>query len=524
MAFTNQLFFFFGFLFFVTSQNIGVEWAIYAGGVLGDSGRAASLDTVGNIYFTGTFLPPGVFGPDIISGPTGASAFISKVNNTAHWIWTQTVNNASGLAITNDNTDSVYVAGVFQNTANFGPFSLTASSNGNLFVAKLSSDGTWLWATTNSIFIDNCTTEATGIVVNGTKVYITGSTTGTCSYGADIIATTNKSPLIALLNTTNGGWIDEIIVDVEEGEGEFTDLTIIDNFLEPGYAIYVVGVYKGNVSFGSQTFVTNPIDKFDILVAKMNLNFTWGWARSAGGPENDFGLSIVGKTPNIYIGGAFSGTAQFGIYPLVSTSITDMFISNLDISGNWQYAVTNLRTGGPVGSQIIRDMVLIDIYTAYVTGTLKGSFTFGNDMINVSYTSPFVAIWNVDGWGDIIVFPSDSDISDGSGYGLAYDENINIIYNTGEFYGKTEFGNIILDVAFSDAYLTKLNFVDILPGPTESPTTAPSPLLKAFLVIVIILSIIIVLLIILILLLKYAKCHKNNKKDKNNKKWNVEMS
>ena len=522
MAFTNQLFFFFGFLFFVTSQNIGVEWAINAGGVLEDSGRAVSLDTVGNIYFTGTFLPPGVFGPDIISGPTGASAFISKVNNTAHWIWTRSVNNSDPRAITNDNTDSVYVAGVFQNTANFGPFSLTASSNGNLFVAKLSSDGTWLWATTNSIFIDNCTTEATGIVVNGTKVYITGSTTGTCSYGADIIDTTYKSPLIALLNTTNGGWIDEIIVDVEEGEGEFTDLTIIDNFLEPGYAIYVVGVYKGNVSFGSQTFVTNPIDKFDILVAKMNLNFTWGWARSAGGPENDFGLSIVGKTPNIYIGGAFSGTAQFGIYPLVSTSITDMFISSLDISGNWQYAVTNLKTGGLGGSQIIRDMVLIDENRVYVTGTLKGSFTFGNNMPTVSYASPFVAIQTYGGfWIDIIVFPSDFDSSDSSGSGLAYDENRNIIYNIGK---------ITLDVASSDAYLTKLNFVDFLPGPngsngpTESPTTAPSPFLKAFLVIVIILSIIIVLLIILFVVLKYNKGHKHNKKDKHNKKWNVEMS
>ncbi len=528
---TSQLYFtqliFLGLFLVCKGQTIDVEWAINGGGILQDSGRAVSLDTDGNIYFAGIFLPPGVFGSDVFVGPIMPSAFISKVNNTAHWLWSRTVNNTLPRAITNDDSGAVYVAGVFRSSANFGPFTHTASPDGSLFVAKLTTGGTWVWATTMTTLIANCTTDATGIVVNGTTVYISGSTKGTCNYGLDTISTTRKSPLIALLNATDGTWLAEVIVGVNEGEGLFEDLTIVYN------SIYAVGAFKGNVTVGSQTLISNTTDKFDILVAKLDLNLTWLWARSAGGPEDDFGLSITGTTGVIYIAGAFTDEAQFGPVSLIGSSLADMYVASLDTNGTWEYAVTNLRTGGVNGFQLIRSVLFCDCDQLFVTGMLRGAFTFGNTTLGIPNVSPFVAIQNLDGtWVTFTIFPSDSVISDGSGYDLAFDSNRGALYNTGEFYGKTEFDNISLTSVISDAYLARMNLITS-EVPPETPTIKPPP--KTLITIIVIVAILIVILIIILLLVKYNTtiCNKcvycstcnsgNNDNNKGDRIWNIEL-
>ena len=76
-----------------------------------------------------------------VSGRTG--------NSTSTWAWAVKAGSSDedyGNGIAVDSVGSAYVSGYFQGTAAFGITSLTSSGAKDIFVAKLSSSGSWLWA------------------------------------------------------------------------------------------------------------------------------------------------------------------------------------------------------------------------------------------------------------------------------------------------------------------------------------------------------------------------------------------
>jgi hypothetical protein len=74
----------------------------------------------------------------------------------------------------------------------------------------------------------------------------------------------------------------------------------------------------------------------------------FGWARGMGGINLDAGLSIaIGASGNVYTTGAFSDTVDFdpgtGVYNLTSAGGYDIFVSKLDVNGDFVWAK---RMGG----------------------------------------------------------------------------------------------------------------------------------------------------------------------------------
>lgn len=127
-------------------------WSKSLAGVSKDSGFGAALDSSGNAVVVGLFESTVNFGRGLLTstdgswdafvvkyaGPTGAHLFSRRYGGTG---------NEVALSVTVDAMDNIVVVGQFNGTVDFGgPVSLTAGDDGDLFVAKYTLAGAYLWA------------------------------------------------------------------------------------------------------------------------------------------------------------------------------------------------------------------------------------------------------------------------------------------------------------------------------------------------------------------------------------------
>ena len=101
------------------------------------------------------------------------------------------------------------------------------------------------------------------------------------------------------------------------------------------------------------------------------------WVKSMGGISSDISNAIVtDASGNIYTTGLFNGTADFdpgaAIYTLSSAGNSDIFVSKIDASGNFVWAVQIGGTGADVGNGIVKDAS----GNIYVTGSFSSTVDF----------------------------------------------------------------------------------------------------------------------------------------------------
>ncbi len=172
-------------------------WANQIGGTGTDRVTKSAIDTLGNLYITGTFSSTVDFDP----GPNpfnqtsngGADIFFLKVKPTGEFIWARQVGGISddaGFDIITDNTGNMYSVGGFQKTADFDPtaavFNMTAVDSADIYVLK--------WFNCFTPTYETITDTACGnYVLNGQTYSVSGTYTQVLvnSIGCDSILTLN---------------------------------------------------------------------------------------------------------------------------------------------------------------------------------------------------------------------------------------------------------------------------------------------------------------------------------------------
>ncbi len=153
--------------------------------------------------------------------------------------------------------------------------------------------------------------------------------------------------------------------------------------------IYVAGIFFGTTDFdtGLGTSILTSAGNEDIFLCKYDNNGNFIWARSFGGPTNDFCNSItLDKSGNIYMNGYFENTADFdpgnGTVNLVSSGSTDIFICKLNSFGNLLWA----KSVGGVSSDVAYAIGLDEQNNVYSTGFFWNSVDFdpGNGVFNLA--------------------------------------------------------------------------------------------------------------------------------------------
>jgi hypothetical protein len=399
-------------------------WAVRAGGNggYGDYGYGIDVDNSGNVYVTGVFVSGASFGSTILSnsGEVTNDIFVAKLGNTGNWLWAVKAggeDNDFGSKIAHDNAGNVYLTGYFISTATFGSTTLDNDGYEEIFVAKLDSNGTWLWAikvgsSNSSEGVSICIFEDNPVL----KLYLTGYFLGNATFGAQTLNSVYRTVFVACLTGT-GSW--EWAVQAVGTNTNYGNDICIDG----SQNIYVTGNFKGTANFGTNTVISNGSD--DIYIAKLNSSAVWQWAVSAGGAIDDNSLGVaLDSDANVYITGRFRGSATFGSETLISSGDKDIFVAKLEPGGSWLWA---LRAGG-VGEDLSNEICPANDGSIYLAGVVSGTAGFG-DITLVSA-------------GPSDLFVAKLDTSAGSGVPLA-PQNITIVRNG--YYSILTWDPVILD-------------------------------------------------------------------------------
>ncbi|MDD4308871.1 MAG: SBBP repeat-containing protein [Candidatus Cloacimonetes bacterium] len=337
-------------------------WVQQAGGISNSysGGEGIDLDSSGNCYVTGYFENTATFGSTVLTSSGYGDVFITKLDTNGNYLWAKKaggINDEICYCIAVDSSGNSYVMGDFGDSATFGTTLLTTGDYTNTFIAKLDTNGTWLWVRQ----------------IIGTQI------------------------------------IEQFGSVATAGRGIATD--DIGN-------CYVTGCFAGNGIFDSTTLTSSG--HTDIFIAKLDTNGNFLWAKQSGGTlfDDGFGLGIAtDNSGNSYVTGRFSGNAIFGNYTLISNGGYDIFISKLDTNGNILWAK---KAGGiidediPISTDAGRSIAIDTMGNCYITGWFSGTATFGNNLLTSSGAQDiFIAKLAPDG---VIVLLNDSSLDFGTTY------------------------------------------------------------------------------------------------------------
>ncbi len=385
------------FVSFCQVQNAKFEWAKGFGGEGSAEGKQVVVGSDGSVYTTGYFSGTADFNPGsavfymTASGTMngGIDAFISKLDAAGNFVWAKRfgVNSGGGFSYGNsisiEPSGNIVMAGEFLGSIDLDPGSAALNFSGygssNIFIVKLGSSGDLVWAKsiphTSGLRID---IESLVIDPSG-NIYSTGSFTKTIDFdpgsGVFNLSTSDNSSNVFLLKLFSNGdfaWAKKFGPTTTTGAiGKSITLDVTGN-------IYMIGDFKGTSDFdpGNSVFslTSFSLDYNDIFVSKLDVDGNFIWAKSMGGSGRDAGNSIaVDGTGNVYTTGFYMGTADFD---------PGNGVLNLVASFSQEMYISKLSSsgnfiwaksmGGYVGSSIALDLIG-NIYTTGVVN-IGGDF------------------------------------------------------------------------------------------------------------------------------------------------------
>ncbi|MDD4309459.1 MAG: SBBP repeat-containing protein [Candidatus Cloacimonetes bacterium] len=427
-------------------------WVKQAGGIGVDSGQGIASDSNGNIYNIGSYNGNATFGATTLTsnGIGYSDIFISKQDRNGNYLWAKKAGGASwdgGAAIATDSSGNIYVTGYFSNTITFGTTTLTSSGSTDIFIAKLDSNGSYLWAVkaggTGNDMVNAIANDGNG------NSYVIGIFYGTAYFGGSVLISSGGSDIFIYKLGTNGNgmWA------TKAGGASY----------DAGYAIttgsngnsYVTGSFDETATFGTTSLTSSG--SYDIFIAKLDSNGNYLWAKKAGGTSSDSGNCIAtDSSGNSYVTGYFHGTATFGANTLTSSGSNDIFITKLNANGTYLWA----RKAGGTSSDFGKCIATNAIGNSCIVGNFAGTATFGTSTLTSS-GSYDIFLAKLDTNGNYFLAKKAGGASEDNCTGVTTDATGNN-YVTGYFQGSITFGTTSLTSSGDwDIFIAK--------GATDSP-------------------------------------------------------
>jgi Secretion system C-terminal sorting domain len=391
---------------FAHAQTPDWQWAKQMTGT-NSFGYGIFVDASNNVYYTGSFFGTVDFDPgEPVYNLTGTSAddgYISKLDHNGNFSWVKAFTGAGGTLgyeVETDALGNVYNLGVFNGTVDFDPgdgtFNLSATSDQDIYISKLDSDGNFIWAKGFNGTADKIN-YGISIAIDPTTgdVYTTGWFNGTVDFDPglgiyNLTANADNAFISKLDAAGNFLWAKSL-----EGSMRTASFSIV---VGPSGTVYSVGGFESTTDFdpGIGTYNLTPIDDTDIFILKLDASGNFISVVTVGGEGNEYAIDLKVDPSNgdIYVGGSFDGTVDFdpgtGTFNLTSNStgfyIWDSYIFKLNSSGNFEWA----KSVG--GSNIDRlSYLALDVSSevngVYATGTYLGTVDFDPGLGVTNFTS-----------------------------------------------------------------------------------------------------------------------------------------
>ena len=343
-------------------------WIRRAGGTGNDFGNAIAVDASGNVAVLGRFVKTADFGQFTLKATGGTNIFIAKLDSQGNWLWAKRAGGVggenSGRAVAFDASGNVFITGRFDSNGDFGKFTLKANGTNDVFIAKLDGNGNWQWAKrVGSTDKDH----AHGMAIDAKgEILIIGAFFRECTFGSKTIKGRGDQEIFVAKLDTNGNW--RWITSAGGQGADIGDAITIDSKGD----ILVTGSFQSRAYFGSIGMLA--AGRNDVFVAKLSSSGTWLWAKAFGGKEDDIGAGItVDVSNNVYVAGSFRVQAFFDRLPLTSKGSYDAFVLKLDSKGQRIWVKQFGSSNGDYAKSILLDAK----GQLFVTGIYQSRVTFG---------------------------------------------------------------------------------------------------------------------------------------------------
>ncbi len=295
----------------------------------------------------------------------------------------QFINEALDVEV--DNQGNSYITGYVTGQTAFSNTELVTSAlgNGDVYVAKYSSSGQFLWKKT---FGGNYSDRAYDLAIGSDQnIVITGQFFGTIQFGATTLTSTNFSKDIFVVKLDPNGiplWAFKEGGEMAENAYGIT----VDNQNN----VLLTGQFQGNSILQSQSF-SSAIDpntnlpSFDFFISKYDANGQAVWIKTGFAQYEDRGLAVACDAQNnVFMTGQFSDTLLFDGQNYFNIAYNVGFLAKFDPQGNLQFF--NKMRGGMV---LPYDLEVDSQNEVIVIGDFLGNMNYQNGTTISSITNPY---------------------------------------------------------------------------------------------------------------------------------------
>lgn len=366
--------------------------------------RKVVIDSLtGDTWVTGSYSGTLVLGTHTLTSAGNTDVFVARRSAAGQWLWALSAGSpapedARGLAL--DAAGNAYVCGGYYGPAVFGSTTLAPPSVDRVtYVARISPQGQWQWVQ----HLPGPSNLALNLTCGPAgHVVVGGMFMNHIVLGADTLRVPNGV-------TSNYGFIGQL--DPTTGQWEWAaraDGMAMDMGVDATGAAYVCGRFFDSATFGSTTLTGAPGVMTGYL-ARLSPTGQWRWAQAIGGTQ-DNQLNTLALAPNgagAYVGGLFMGTAMVAGQPLTSAGEFDMLVLSVDSAGTIAHAA---RAGGP-GADGVTDLSPLPGGRVVMAGRFAQQFQLGPSLVvSAGFSDILLAVWQPDSaqsWSQILTAGGD---------------------------------------------------------------------------------------------------------------------
>ena len=241
--------------------------------------------------------------------------------------------------------------------------------DGNVFLARLDSSGSWTWATQiqnmNELFVIDM------MISDSSNIHLAVSFRNTLEFNGSFIPATNEPNLLVATFDENGQVLSHVSAESADG------IEHIGALCSDGAGQnYVAITYSGLLRIDDTQLYSSG--STDVAIASYS-ELGWNWAISGGGYGEDRAWDCDGKsTSGIHVVGEYLGNASFGALYTSQSSGVDFFIGEVSSTGGW----ADLVHAGGVGLERITAITHSGQGSLYVAGLTSAGLTLGNDILD----------------------------------------------------------------------------------------------------------------------------------------------
>ena len=242
-----------------------------------------------------------------------------------------------------------------------------AGDDGNVFLARMSADGIWMWAT--QIESSFGVFEFSLSVNNLDEIHLGAIFTGIIEFDGQMVPGGESPSLIIAIFDELGQPINAVSAISPQGIESIGSLCVDDLG-----NTYVALTFFGEIRF-NQTLLLGT-GSADVAIARYD-SAGWLWAQSGGGSSEDMAWDCDGMQSGVVVTGEYQGNASFGNYYTESSQWIDGFIVSLNKEGDW----TSFQKISGIGSDRITSVLVNQFGEMTIAGITSGGFTLGQDTL-----------------------------------------------------------------------------------------------------------------------------------------------